>query len=556
MADQPEQQPRPVQDGGAEGEKKISKSQLKKMQKAEEAKAKREAAEAKQRAQQEEAERLRREKAAAIVLKLDTSTEATPIKLEHIPEHVGKRVIISGWAQFVRRQGPALLFLEVRDGSHWIAAGTLKDVEKAETDETEGTESTPAAPAPATDESASVMLAYGRVQCVLTGDLAKCLAALELNRETSVRVYGTVRTEAKARGGYEIAADYWEVVGPSHPDIENVFNLSAHPDVLAHNRHLVVRGSRTAAVLKLRSIVMKCFRDHYWDRKYTEVTPPTMVQTQVEGGSTLFKLDYFGEPAFMTQSSQLYLETVIPSLGNVFCIMPSYRAEKSRTRRHLSEYTHVEAEMPFLEFKDLLYAVQDLIYDVAQRVVDIAGELLRFVNPHFSMSMLKKPGQFREMTYVDAINFCREHKIYKDEKEQTFFEFGDDIPEMPERKMTDMIGEPILMTRFPAELKSFYMPRCADDTRLTESVDVLLPGVGEVIGGSMRIWNMDELMAGYKREGIDPTNYYWFTDQRKFGSVPHGGYGLGLERYLCWLLGIKHIRDVTLYPRFIGRCTP
>ncbi|GBP92066.1 Asparagine--tRNA ligase, cytoplasmic [Eumeta japonica] len=158
------------------------------------------------------------------------------------------------------------------------------------------------------------------------------------------------------------------------------------------------------------------------------------------------------------------------------------------------------------------------------------------------------------MTYVEALEYLRANHITKDDG--NFYEFGDDIPEMPERKMTDAIGVPILLCKFPAEIKSFYMPRCKEDQRLTESVDVLMPGVGEIVGGSMRTWDYEALLEGYKREGIDPSPYYWYTDQRKFGSVPHGGYGLGLERFLCWLLNRHHIREVCLYPRFLDRCTP
>jgi len=223
----------------------------------------------------------------------------------------------------------------------------------------------------------------------------------------------------------------------------------------------------------------------------------------------------------------LYFKKIILGAQLVPLWQESFRAEKSRTRRHLSEYTHLEAECPFINFDELLNRIEDLVCDTVDRVLKSPfADLFKEIHPDFKPP--KRP--FKRMEYKEGIEWLKKNNVTKDDG--TFYEFGEDIPEAPERKMTDAINEPILFCKFPAEIKSFYMPRCQDDNRLTESVDVLMPGVGEIVGGSMRIWNLEELMAGYKREGIDPAPYYWFTDQRKYGSCPHGGYGLGVERFL------------------------
>jgi len=278
-----------------------------------------------------------------------------------------------------------------------------------------------------------------------------------------VMMVGTLKANAKAPGfsGLEVQTDYWELVGPSDGDFDNRFNDESHEDVLADNRHLVHRKLDAAGIMKLRSTTIQCFREHFFDKGFTEVTPPTIVQTQVEGGSTLFKFDYFGEPAYLTQSSQLYLETMVPSLNKVFCCMPSFRAEKSRTRRHLAEYTHFEGELGFITYADLLDLLEDMCVDVAQRLLKRAKESLIKINPNFVPP--KKP--FIRMNYSDAIKYCNEHNIYKDDKKKEHFVFGDDIPEGPERKMTDEIGQPILLCRFPTSMKPFFIWRAARKTK-------------------------------------------------------------------------------------------
>ncbi|KAL5104142.1 Asparagine--tRNA ligase cytoplasmic [Taenia crassiceps] len=432
-------------------------------------------------------------------------------KIRDLGKLVGMRVQVFGWVHRIRRQSKQLMFIILRDGT-------------------------------------------GLLQCLLSGDLSRTADGLTLSTESSVFVKGTVSkvpAGQKAPGGVEVQVDYWECIGKAPAGgVEAVVTEESEIDWQLDQRHLMLRSGKGSTIVRLVSIIGEAFREHYKDRGFTEVHPPTLVQTQVEGGSTLFKLDFFGEPAYLTQSSQLYLETCIPAVGDCYCMVRSYRAEKSRTRRHLSEYVHIEAESPFIEFSDLLNQIEDLIVDVSQRVMEKAGDLILEINPEFKLP--KKP--FKRLEYRQALVELEKRGIFKDPPEP--FVFGDDIPELPERTLTDALNCPILMTNFPTELKPFYMQRVNDDPSVTESVDLLLPGVGEIVGGSMRMTDYNSLMEGYKREGIDPTPYYWYTQQREFGTCSHGGYGLGFERFCTWMLGRNHIRDVCLYPRYTGRCKP
>jgi asparaginyl-tRNA synthetase len=362
---------------------------------------------------------------------------------------------------------------------------------------------------------------YGHLQCVHSGDLTKTYDALTFAQGTSLTLFGEMRkvlAGQSAPDNRELHVDYYKVWGRSPSDAEAITNkISAQQDqweaAMLDQRHLVLRGDVASSVMKVRSAVEWAFAKAYKELRFTKISPPAFVQTQVEGGSTLFELDYYGEKTYLTQSSQLYLETGIPSLGNVYCIEKSFRAEKSLTRRHLSEYTHVEAELDFIDFDDLLDHLEEMISRVITTIMEdkeIAG-YIKELNPEF-----KAPTRpFKRMRYSDAIDWLNAQDPSILNEEGNPHVFGDDIAEAAERRMTDIINLPIFLTHFPVEIKAFYMKKDPADLRVTESVDVLMPGVGEIVGGSMRMEGYDELMEAYKREGISPKEYYWYTEQRK-----------------------------------------
>ena len=351
------------------------------------------------------------------------------IKIQDAVANRGKNVAIQGWAHRIRQQGKMLMFIILRDGT-------------------------------------------GYLQCVLSKAICQEAKQLNIQTEATLKLTGLLKElppGKSAPGGHELQVENVELIGNAPAGgIDNALNEESGVDVQLDQRHLMLRGENLSRIMIFRSLMSKHLRQHFYDRGFVEVTPPTLVTGQVEGGSTLFKLNFFGEEAYLTQSSQLYLESCLPSLGDVFCIAQSYRAEQSRTRRHLAEYTHVEAERAFISFDQLLDTIEDLICDLIERIVNdpVAGDILKQMNPNFKQP--KKP--FKRMEYSEAIKYLKEHNITKESGDN--YEFGEDIPEMPERKMTDQINEPIMLIKFPAGIKAFYMSRCKEDNNLTESVSI------------------------------------------------------------------------------------
>jgi asparaginyl-tRNA synthetase len=430
------------------------------------------------------------------------------IPLIQLSQKVGKKLKVRGWLHHVRRQGK-LTFLVIRDPSGYVQAVVKPSIG---------------------EPSFSI--------------------AKKLTRETAVIVEGIVKEDKRAPyNGIELQVTAIEpVIRFASPELEFEIRPDSGPQVYLDKRHLVLRGEKTSDIMRFRDFTTRSFRKFFFGREFVEVTPSTIVQTQVEGGSTLFSFKYFDTDAYLTQSSQLYLETVLASLGNVFCILPSFRAEKSRTRRHLTEYTHIEAEMPWIDFEDLLDFMEDMIIFVYSEVQ---------TNPiakKFDVTWDVPTKPFERVSYEQAIELLREYDIKGETGE--YLEYGDEITEGPERTLVDRINKPAFLTHFPTGMKPFYMKINEDNPNIMNAADLLLPNVGEIIGGSQREDDLEVLLKRMKEEDLDPTPYYWYLDQRKYGTVPHSGFGLGLERFIQALLNLDHIREACLYPRLINRATP
>jgi asparaginyl-tRNA synthetase len=373
--------------------------------------------------------------------------------------------------------------------------------------------------------------------------------ASKLNIESSVVLTGTVRREPRAPGGSEIHVRRidWYYVGEAFPINEDA--AKADSEYLLDVRHLWIRSRRMWAVLKVRHTVFGAIHEFFRSRGYYEVQGPMFVSAAVEGGATLFPVKYFDrEGVYLTQSSQFYLEVMIYALEKVYTIAPSFRAEPSRTRRHLTEFWHAEAEEAWLQFDGLLNLLEDLITHVVDKVLEERQDELKLLNRDVKVLENVKPPFYR-VSYDEAIEILQGKGLK--------IKWGDDIGADEERVLTLQFDKPILLHHFPEQVKAFYHRNDPAKPETTLSVDVLATeGYGEVIGGGERIYDYEELLSKIKRFGLRPEDYDWYLDLRRFGSVPHAGFGLGIDRLVMWICGLDHIRDAVPFPRDIRRIKP
>ncbi len=363
--------------------------------------------------------------------------------------------------------------------------------------------------------------------------------------ETSIEIRGTVRKEERAPTGYEVDVEDVEIVGPSY---NFPINKDKSDEFLLDNRHLWLRSREMNSILKIRHTVFGAIHEFFREKGYYEVQGPMFVTGAVEGGSTLFEVPYFGRKAYLTQSTQFYLETFIFSLEKVYTIAPSFRAEKSRTRRHLTEYWHAEAEAAWYHNNDMISDEEEMIAHIVSKVLEERSKELKFLGRDIdALKAVEKP--FYRMRYDELISFAQEKGIE--------IEYGDDLGADEETAITKEFDKPVFITHYPKSIKPFYHRPDPDNPDVVLCHDMLAPeGYGEVIGGGERIYKLDVLLNRMEEEGLNPEDYYWYVDLRKYGSVPHAGFGLGVDRLVWWIAGLSHIKYAIPYPRTIRRTKP
>ena len=495
------------------------------------------------------------------------------VKISDLKNHAGREVALRGWVQGVRSSGK-LMFVLLRDGT-------------------------------------------GACQCIVeAAEEAAFAAAQSLTLESSLELTGTVRLDERAQGGAELTV---AELKPIHIAEEYPISRKAHGvDFLMHHRHLWLRSQRQRLILRIRHTIIKAVRDFFDGEGFTLIDTPIITPDAAEGAGTLFGLDYFGEQAYLAQTGQLYLESAAMALEKVYCFGPTFRAEKSKTRRHLTEFWMVEPELAFAELDDLTALAEDMTMAIIERVLaQHRADLLELGRDVGSLELVRKP--FPRLTYSAAVDLLHSQEIHdklraelaaderrlgewraelaelreqlkqpmkkwkQNKAEERVAELGELIRKMEvsvenrpqhiadaaefewvrdlggdeETIISNQFDSPVFITEYPREAKAFYMKRSPDDPRVVLNLDMLAPeGYGEIIGGSQREDDIDALLQRIEAEKMDPSNYQWYLDLRRYGSVPHGGFGLGIERTVSWICGLHHVRETIPFPRLMGRIYP
>jgi asparaginyl-tRNA synthetase len=396
--------------------------------------------------------------------------------------------------------------------------------------------------------------ATGVIQCPVKKESEAWTDAEGITIESSATLQGTVKKDPRAPGGFEISVEKLSIVGLADAPFPITKGRDRtgekeedSEDFLRNIRHLWLRSRRMTLVMKVRSEIMKFAQEFFDKRKYTQVSPPMFITSACEGGSTLFGLKYFDQSMYLTQSAQLYLEILIYSLERVYCIAPSFRAEKSRTIRHLTEYWHIESEEAFADMNDLMRLEEELLTYICQRVVEKCKQELEELGADMKKLLLVKP-PFPRMTYTEAIERLNT-KGFKTK-------WGDDLGYEEEKALAEQFGKPFFIYDYPKQIKAFYCKTYRDKPEIAMSTDMLVPRIGELSTGGAREDNKGELVARIREQGLKEEDYDWYIDLRRYGTVPHMGFGMGLERLLTWMLDLDNIIDAIPFPRTTRRFYP
>jgi asparaginyl-tRNA synthetase len=427
------------------------------------------------------------------------------VYIRDIADYVGQEVTLKGWV-YNRTDKGKLQFLVIRDGTGFIQAVAFQKELPAEVFE----------------------------------------RAVSLTQESSVVVNGIVRADPRAPGGYELGITNIEIIQlvQDYP-----IALKEHGvEFLMANRHLWIRTKRQHAILMVRVEVIRAIRDWLDSHGFVNMDTPILTPAACEGTTTLFETDYFGEPAYLTQSGQLYNEATIMAFGKVYCFGPTFRAEKSKTRRHLTEFWMVEPEIAFCDLYDLMEVEEQFVSYIVQRVLERRAKELEVLERDISRLAKVEP-PFPRLSYDEAVELLR--------KQGFDFQWGEDFGAPHETAISDQFEKPVFVHHYPTQCKAFYMQPEPGRPEVCRSVDLLAPeGYGEIIGGGERIADYELLEQRIREHNLPREAYEWYLDLRKYGTVPHAGFGLGVERTVSWLTGIHHLREAIPFPRMLERIYP